>query len=388
MENKPRALIVGAGISGLSAAWWLDRAGWSSILIDKSSTIQDGGYMMSLYGLGYKTVCKMDLNLKPIIYTFDEATIQDRKGKELVRLRCEDFHGIPGINLCRGDLAQALLQALPTSATIRLGETVADVLDEGDKVRATLASGETLEGDLLIGADGVRSTIRDRLWKGKNCLDQLGYSYATYELDAVDDEAKSQSACDCFLSHGRIDEFFNLRNERVAALHVWQDGATQPQDRELGFKILRDITKTAPPLVKTALERAEKSGSTPIIDTLAMVKLKHWSKGRIMLLGDSAHCLSFLSNKGAGMALASAELLSVELTKTKDVAQALVNHEKKLRPIIKNLQHRSRKMAPKYIPTSLFEYRKKKFFTRLVPNSLVVRRHEKIIKYENNLIIQ
>lgn len=92
--------------------------------------------------------------------------MQDHKGKELTRLRYKDFHGVDSIALCRGDLSQALLQALPACATLRLRETIAEVVDEGGKVRATLASGETLEGDLLIGADGTRSAIRDQLWKG------------------------------------------------------------------------------------------------------------------------------------------------------------------------------------------------------------------------------
>lgn len=108
----------------------------------------------------------MDLNQEPIICTFDENTMQDHKGKELTRLRYKDFHGVDSIALCRGDLSQALLQALPACATLRLRETIAEVVDEGGKVRATLASGETLEGDLLIGADGTRSAIRDQLWKG------------------------------------------------------------------------------------------------------------------------------------------------------------------------------------------------------------------------------
>lgn len=164
--------------------------------------------------------------------------------------------------------------------------------------------------------------------------------------------------------------------------------ATQPQDRELRFKVLRDITKGAPPLVTTILDRAEKSRSTPIIDTLTMVNLKQWSKGRILLLGDSAHCLSLISGQGACMALASAELLSVELTNTKDVAQALVNHEKKLRPIIEKLQERTRKMAGIYIPTSLLKYHLRNMFLKLMPYSWIVSWHVKNIRCEAGLTIQ
>ncbi|CAI6066499.1 unnamed protein product [Clonostachys chloroleuca] len=291
----------------------------------------------------------MDLNQEPIICTFDENTMQDHKGKELTRLRYKDFHGVDSIALCRGDLSQALLQALPACATLRLRDNC--------------------RGEISFG-------------KGEHCLDQLGYSYAAYDVDAVDDQSKLQSSCDSFASPKRIDNFYYLRNERVVALHIWRNMATQPQDRELRFKVLRDITKGAPPLVTTILDRAEKSGSTPIIDTLTMVNLKQWSKGRILLLGDSAHCLSLISGQGACMALASAELLSVELTNTKDVAQALVNHEKKLRPIIEKLQERTRKMAGIYIPTSLLKYHLRNMFLKLMPYSWIVSWHVKNIRCE------
>ncbi|VUC22918.1 unnamed protein product [Clonostachys rosea] len=89
----------------------------------------------------------------------------------------------------------------------------------------------------------------------------------------------------------------------------------------LGYKTIHKIDLNLESITytfdenKMVLDRAEKSGSATIIDTLRL-----WSKGRIMLMGDSAHCLSLIPGQGACMALASAELLSIELTNTKDIA--------------------------------------------------------------------
>ena len=59
--TRPLALIVGAGVAGLTAAWWLDRAGWRSIIVERAPDLHDGGYMMGLSGQGYATACRMGL---------------------------------------------------------------------------------------------------------------------------------------------------------------------------------------------------------------------------------------------------------------------------------------------------------------------------------------
>lgn len=406
--GRPHALIVGAGIGGLSAAWWLDKAGWNSTIIERAASIRPGGYIMSLSGLGYETLKRMNLKdkLEGVSYQFGENVIKDSGGRELLRLRYADVHGgsdVDNMAVCRDDLAGGLAAALPETATIRFGEELASAVDDGSKVRAKLKSGEEMEADLLIGADGIRSSVRDEFWKGENCLENLGYSFATYDL-----HEKKELECSCvsYNCPGHLDILYALRDDRVAALHVWRDDQPKrPDPSRPKFDLLREVVTGDVPLISEVMESAEKGGASPLVDSLSMVVLSKWSKGRIVLLGDAACCITFMSgqvksppyvpiptlrstnfSQGAGMALASAEILANELKATADVPKALENWEKKLRPVIERLQKRSRTLAAMYIPKNKLVYTARSLVLKFMPYSFIVRWHAKSLASEINLM--
>ncbi|KPM42799.1 hypothetical protein AK830_g3732 [Neonectria ditissima] len=385
-KPKPKALIVGAGIAGLSAAWWLDKAGWTSTLIDKAPAIRDGGYMVGLTGLCINTIKEMNLDdqLGAISYTFDENVIRDNKGKELLRVAYKDIHGeLDNHSVCRDDLARILARALPETATIRFSETLEHALEVGDKIKATLKSGETIKADLLIGADGIRSSVRGMFWEDEDCLEDLNYSYAVYDVEW---KKKLEAGCVSFNSPGHLDILYSPRSNQLAALHIWRDEHTEHQDRQLRFETLRRATAGGAKLVDEVIDIAEERGVSPVIDSLTMVSLRKWSKGRILLLGDAAHCLTLMSGQGAGMAIASAEILGKELMATEDVLEALVNHEQKLRQPIESLQHRSRRMAAMYIPRNRFWYWLRNLLFKITPYSWIVSYHVSGAKAEIALV--
>lgn len=385
MAARPKAIIVGAGIAGLSTAWWLDEAGWDSVIIDRAPALRDGGYIVSLSGQGLQVVKRMGLQekLNAVSYKFDENIVRDNGGRQLVRLQYKDVHGgLDSLAVCRDDLARILADELPETSSIRFDETVGEVIDQGDGVRITLGSGEIMEADLFIGADGIRSSTRERVWKDEDCLESLGYSYAVYDIHG---NPGLQASCVSFNSPGHLDVLYTLRDDRVAALHIWRDDKVQKQDRNLRFPTIRRATAGGTQLVTDVIDQAEKAGSTPIIDSLTMVLLPHWSKGRVLLMGDAAHCLTLMSGQGAGMALASAEILGKELMATQNITQALAQHEKRLRPTIERLQERSRSMAAMYIPKSTLMYYVRNFFLRFMPYSWIVSWHVSSAKAEIDL---
>ncbi len=123
--TKPVAVINGAGVAGLAAAWWLDKAGWQSVIIERAESLRDNGYMLGLSGLGYQTAARMGLlkALNAASYTINENIYKDRKGKELLRLRYRDFiRDLPYLALRRNDLVRALADALPDTASIRFND--------------------------------------------------------------------------------------------------------------------------------------------------------------------------------------------------------------------------------------------------------------------------
>ncbi len=384
--TKPVAVINGAGVAGLAAAWWLDKAGWQSVIIERAESLRDNGYMLGLSGLGYQTAARMGLlkALNAASYTINENIYKDRKGKELLRLRYRDFiRDLPYLALRRNDLVRALADALPDTASIRFNDHIESFTDKGDRVEARLASGAILQADLLIGADGFRSSTRQELFGSDNndpgCLQPLGYYFAVYDV------AAPRSFETDFLSYaepGHLAEYYSLQGGRLAAMHVWRDqraGFDKTEDR---YDLLKNVSSQSHPEVRSLLEQAQQQGSNLLIDSLTTVELPKWSQGRVLLLGDSAHCLTLVSGQGAGMALASAEMLGKALLAEADLDKALVLHEQKLRPIIGRLQARSRKMAAMFIPRSAFAFHLRNFIMRNMPRAWLGRYFTNAIKAE------
>ncbi len=183
--------------------------------------------MLGLSGLGYQTAARMGLlkALNAASYTINENIYKDRKGKELLRLRYRDFiRDLPYLALRRNDLVRALADALPDTASIRFNDHIESFTDKGDRVEARLASGAILQADLLIGADGFRSSTRQQLFGSDNndpgCLQPLGYYFAVYDV------AAPRSFETDFLSYaepGHLAEYYSLHGGRLAAMHVWRD---------------------------------------------------------------------------------------------------------------------------------------------------------------------
>jgi 2-polyprenyl-6-methoxyphenol hydroxylase-like FAD-dependent oxidoreductase len=384
--TKPLAVINGAGVAGLAAAWWLDKAGWQSIIIERAESLRENGYMLGLSGLGYETADRMGLlaTLRSASYTINENVYKDSKGKELLRLRYRDFiRDLPYLALRRNDLVRALAETLPDTATIRFCDQIESFTDKGDRVEARLASGEIINAELLIGADGFRSSTRQKLFGSDStdngCLQPLGYYFAVYDVDAP------RSFDTDFLSYaepGHLAEYYSLHGGRLAAMHVWRDervGLEQSEDR---YGLLKNVSGESHPEVRHLLDQAKQEGSNLLIDSLTMIDLPKWSKGRVLLLGDSAHCLTLVSGQGAGMALASAEILGKALLAETNIDKALALHEQKLRPIIGRLQARSRKMAAVFIPQSAFAFHLRNFIMRKMPRAWLGRYFTNAIKSE------
>ncbi|KIX04950.1 uncharacterized protein Z518_05821 [Rhinocladiella mackenziei CBS 650.93] len=383
--TKPLALIAGAGIAGLSAAWWLDKAGWRSIVIERAPSIRVGGYVMTISGLGYETLKRMSLldGLRAASQSFEHNVISDNYGKELCRIRYSDVHGgLESLAVRRDDLARSLADALPDTCSIRFEETISHATDEGDKIRAVLGGGDVIEANLLIGADGFRSKIREQFWKDGDSLEPLGYYYAAYNFG---EEAETHNDCHSFNSPGHLDMLFALRDKGMTGMHIWREERNLLENRQNKFDILREITTGGVPQVCNAIDRAEKANVSPVMDSLNLVTLPRWSQGRVLLLGDAAHCLTLLSGQGAGMAIVSAEILGRELMKTTNISQALLNHETKLRPSIERLQTRTRTMAGFYIPKTVFSYRLRNLLLKLMPYSWIVSYHVNTLKAEIDL---
>lgn len=380
------AIIAGAGVAGLAAAWWLDRIGWKSVVVERAETLRDGGYMLGLSGPGHQTAMRMGLlpALEAVSYAIHENVYRDTRGKEILRLRYRDFLvGLPYLAVRRTDLVRIIREALPASVEIRLGRTVAAVDEEGGAARVRLDDGTMLSADLVIGADGFRSQFRRQFFGAdEGFLEPLGYRFATYDLDdplglGVD-----------FLSYaepGHVAEFYQLQAGALAGLHIWRDPDAAPVAPEARWDRLRAVARTSNRQVHDIIERAAASSPAPLMDSLTLVAMPRWHEGRILLLGDSAHCMTLISGQGAGMAMASAEILAQELARA-DVPEALEAHHRRLAPAIAKLHDRSRKMAKVFVPESGWGFALRNLVLRHMPRKWLGRYFLNAIRSEIALV--
>lgn len=383
--QRRHAIIVGAGVAGLAAAWWLDRIGWSSTIIERAPDLRSGGYMLGLSGPGYETASRMGLlqALQQVAYCIHENVYRDRHGRELLRLRYGEFlQGLSYLALLRTDLVRILHEALPASASIRFDVSEFEVDQAAAGVRVTLADGTVLPGDLLIGADGFRSGVRQRYFGPDSAFrEPLGYRFATYPL------ADTLGLGESFLSYaepGQMAEYYGLRSGGLAALQIWRDPDVAPVPPEGRWPLLKRIAGASHPNVKRLIESCENDG-TPQLDSLTMVTMPSWHRGRIILLGDAAHCLTLISGQGAGMAMASAEMLSQELAR-RPIDEALAEHHRRLSPAVRRLQQRSRHMARVFIPEGRMAFVVRNAALRYMPRRWLGRYFLNAIKKEIALL--
>jgi 2-polyprenyl-6-methoxyphenol hydroxylase-like FAD-dependent oxidoreductase len=369
-----RAIIVGAGVAGLSAAWWLGKAGWRSIVVERAQSLRDGGHMMSLSGPGHETARRMDLLdlLTPAAHPGGESIYFDRRGRELLRFRHRELmRDFPYLVIRRGDVVNAIVQRMPPGCEIRLASEVAAVAPEHDRVAVTLSNGSNIEADLLIAADGVNSRMRRAHFApDADVMTPLGYRFASYEIpDIITPKADFFS----YAHPGRISEFYQLSEGRFAALHVWiQD--PQPNQAEIApFDELTQVFADDHPDVRAIIAAGARENRPPLIDDMMLVEAPAWSKGRIVLIGDAAHCITLISGQGAGMAMTGAAVLAGEIAARDDLPQALAAYEGRMRGTVGRLQERSRNIARWFVPRSKLAFHWRNTVLRAMPRALLRR---------------
>lgn len=381
--KQPVALVAGAGVAGLAAAWWLSRAGWRVRIVERAAHLRDSGHMMGLLGPGLGTVRRMGLvpRLKEVAYPdMGVHVYRNRAGQEILRVDYRSLlREMDWMTLRRTELVRILHEQIRDHVELTFATTVASFDNAEAGIGVELSDGTGLDADILIAADGVHSGLRKQAFRtDAQCLRPLGYRYAAYD---VPDTLRLKESFLSYAQPGLQSEYYTLASGRLAALHVWrsvEQGFVAPQARR---ELLRNLVHDSHQLVRTVLDAIEPQADV-VIDDLALIELPSWRRGRMLLLGDSAHSLSLISGQGAGLALASASILAEELEgvagpgvapSSRQLAVALARQDQRLRPTVARLQQRSRNLAPAFVPATPLAFHLRNLALRAMPGLLLRR---------------
>lgn len=354
-----RAVICGAGIAGLALADRLAVAGWDVVVLERSPGPRTEGYMIDFFGPGYDAAEAMGIapRLHELGYRVHEAAFVGADGRRHGRLRYDQFADVVGgrlLSIMRPDLELALRESLPAGVDVRYGTRPVEVDDtHADAVRITLAGGEVLTADLLVGADGIHSAVRAMVFgPERDHLRHLGFHTAAFSFadPALHDRVQGR-----FHLTDTIDRqvgLYGLRDGRVAvfAVHRTDDPALPDDPRAAVLAEYGSLGWVVP----DALARCPSSEEL-YYDQVAQVVMPSWHRGRVVLLGDACAAVSLLAGQGASLGIAGAFVLADQLGRSPDFSGALAGYERLWRPVVEEKQQVARSAVRWFLPHGTVE---------------------------------
>ncbi|QHF22835.1 FAD-binding monooxygenase [Rathayibacter sp. VKM Ac-2804] len=336
-QTRPRAVVSGASIAGLSTAFWLRRAGWDVIVLERAPRFRDGGQNVDVRGLAKDVLERMGLldAVRAATTTETGTVVVDADGAVRATLPSDGPEGATAeLEVLRGDLARIVLDAV-ADVEVVYADTVADVQEHATGVSIATTAGRRLEADVLVVAEGARSTTRDRLFPAASIHRRdLGITMAvgTIPRTASDD---------------RTWRWFNAIGGRSVHLRPDNHGTTRailayaPGEDLLGVDRAEALARVRAryagvgwqaPRVLDAFENADDL----YFDQLTQIRVDRWHRGRVALVGDAAWCVTLMGGGGASLALVGGYALAAALaapTAAADPAAAFAAYEQWMRPL-------------------------------------------------------
>lgn len=357
MTTNTNILISGAGIAGLTLAYWLQKFGFNPVIIEKRPNLCDEGYMIDFYGSGFDVAEKMDL-LEPLRarhYPIPKLELVDDHGKTRAALDIEKFRKLLNyrhFNFTRGDLETVLYETVKSSIPIKFSTTVSNIGVQADRLRVELSDGTRQDYDLVIGADGIHSKVRTLLWGDESQFEHfLGYYVACGVVKNF------LGTLDAFYSHlepKKQASVYSIRGNKLATFFAFKSKRLNVRERSQQLDTLTQVFGQMGWIVPQLLE-ATKQSPQFYFDPVSQIKLTSWSKGRVALVGDACQCLTLLAGQGASMAMAGAYLLACELDQAEgDYQTAFPAYQDKLKPEIDHRQVEAQKLARSFVPDNKF----------------------------------
>ncbi|GAA2342479.1 FAD-dependent monooxygenase [Saccharopolyspora halophila] len=333
-----KILVSGGGAAGLCAGIDLARAGHAVEIVERADHLRVNGSPIDVRGDALEAAERMGIldAVRERRITMTERTkFVDRSGTTVASLATQEINeSSEDIELPREDLMTVLRQALPEPVDLRFAESIATLVDHGDRVAVTFASGRETSYDVVIGADGAHSAVR-RLVFGpeEEFSEPLGVYVAIADAPG---QAMSGGARESEILNlpGRMAGVARYRDEALAIFefrsepidHDHHDLAVQKRILTEAFTGIEDWK--VPELLETA-----KSDPELYFDAIAQIHMPTWHLGRVVLIGDAAHCATPMAGRGTSLALLGAWTLAEELGRHgDDVEAAFSAYEQRERP--------------------------------------------------------
>ncbi len=325
-----KAIIIGAGIGGLTAGIALKQAGYEVSLYERVTELRPAGAGISLWSNGIKVLNQLGLGreMAAIGGEMNRMEYRSHRDEALSNIDLQPLFARVGQRpypVARTDLQQMLLTAFGED-DVHMGMKCTAVEQTDQKTTATFEDGTQVTGDLIVGADGIRSIIREYV------LDEvLSLRYAGYVnwngLVPADPALCEADNWVLYVGEGKRASMMPVGGDRFYyffGVPIPIGSETAPADRQ---KELAQHFSGWPAPVQTLIQTLDPLASNRL-EISDIDPPQHFVKGRIALLGDSAHASTPTLGQGGCQAMEDALVLARFLVTTNiSVADALSRYE-------------------------------------------------------------
>jgi salicylate hydroxylase len=353
---KPlHALVIGAGIGGTAAAIALRRAGLDVSLFEQTTVQREVGagiqispnasQLLGRYGLGDAMARAA---VRPSAVVFRRWQDGHVLGREELGHSIETRYEAPYYHFHRADLIALLAEAFGRK-DIKLGRRLLDVEQDETGVTAHFEDGTSERGDLLIGADGIHSQVRERLFgeEKPRFSGQIAYrglapaervAHLRLPLDVTNWVGPGGHFVHYFVSSGRYLNFVAVSEEATWTREQWSDRGS-----------ISDAAKNYEgwhPQIATILTAVDETFKWALFDRNP---LPEWTQGRIALLGDACHPMLPFMAQGAAQAIEDGAALAACLKHVAfDISSAFRAYVTLRKPRATEVQERSRALSTSF----------------------------------------
>ncbi|WP_421106590.1 FAD-dependent monooxygenase [Streptomyces sp. NEAU-S77] len=309
-------LISGGGIAGPVLAHWLHRHGFETTIVERAPGPRPGGQAVDIRGVGLDVIERMGLleQAQRVRTRMRGMSILDPDGHEVDRSTEATFSSgrldSDDIELLRDDLVRMVHERTRADTEYLFGDSITALDQDTTGVRVDFAHGASRTFGLVIGADGLHSTVR-RLAFGPE--DRFAHHLGSYLSVFGADNFLALDHWQIWLRDGDVGfGIMPVRDNTELRIAFGFQSPPLPHDRRDNGTLRRLIVDKLASLRWEGSRLAAAAEEAPdfYCDAMAQIRMDHWSRGRVALLGDAGYCPSPLSGQGTSLALAGAYVLA------------------------------------------------------------------------------
>ena len=354
-----RVIVIGAGIGGLTAALTLGRAGIDVSVFEQASELREvgAGIMIGpsanriLHRLGLEEPLRR-VGVRPParqLRRWDDGCVL---ASALLAEVCEREFGAPYYNFHRAELLDVLASALP-DGIMHLDHRCVEISQQEDRVEVRFHNGTVVDGDLVVGADGIHSTVRDTVFGSQSPRFSGDVAYRALipveRLRHLDFNSDLSTWTNWLGPNCHFVHYLVGAGARFLSITASIPGESRVESWSAKGNVADWLAAFAGwhPQLLAIIAAADTTNTWALYDR---DPLPRWSMGRVALLGDAAHAMLPYMAQGAVQSIEDAAVLAKCLVRAdgNDVGAALQRYEQIRKPRVTKCQDGSRQNGLMY----------------------------------------